>query len=203
MTDTQKHDEKGGRIIGKYNSYHPVNYGKPEKYELTQNVDDLTTVVDMSIQSLKRGVIKYPKTAEGLEMFKNNALAYFQYINEANERDVDQRVFPDTEGLCIYLGISRKTLASYENSRSDEWTETIELIKTAIGSAKKQLSSSFKIPPVLAIFDLANNHGYKNASEFKIETSDTKSKQELPTLTPEEIAADYGLNWNEETETWE
>lgn len=203
MDKKAKHDEKGGRIIGRYNNYHPAEFGKPEHYELSSvNVDDLTTVIDMSIQALQRGTVKYENTSEGLEKLKTAAIEYFRYINEANSReDVETRVYPDVEGLCMFLGISRKRLFDYERERSEEWAEAISIIKTAISTAKKQLSSTFKIPPVLAIFDLANNHGYKNVSEFKIEATDN-TKREVERQTTEQIAEGYGLTWNDEEGRW-
>lgn len=185
-----KHDAFGGRYLNNYNNYHPENYGKPEEIAVSDNVDDLNTVLTMGIQSLKRGVQKYPNTPEGLELLKQRTNDYFDYIVTANSRpNVEQRVYPDIEGLALFLGTTRKSLLDY-SKRSPEWESAINLAKTVIFTAKKQLADNYKIPPVLQIFDACNNFGYINSSEYHlIPEQQTEAK---PTETPEAISAKYG-----------
>ena len=113
---------------------------------------------------------KYPPTEEGFEQFNINSLGYFDYLEQANSRlESKQQIIPDVEGYCLWLGINRSTLSLYMN-RGNEWEEMITIYKDAIAFCKKQLALRGKIPPVMAIFDLTNNHGYHNANEFKLET---------------------------------
>ena len=186
-----KHDAFGGRYLNSYNNYHPENYGKPEGIEVSDNVDDLNTILVMGIQSLKRGVRKYPNTAEGLQQLKAEMRNYLSYIVEANNRpDIETRIYPDIEGMCVFCGISRVTLFKYAK-RGEDWDEAIKFAKSIIMSAKFQLANSFKIPPLLMVFDACNNgNQYVNTSEFHIVAE--QAGQAKPTETPEAISAKYG-----------
>ena len=186
-----KHDAFGGRYLNSYINYHPEKYGLPEEITPSESMDDLTVVLEMGLQSLKRGFQRYPDTPEGLELLKSRASDYFRYITEANSREgTEVRVYPDIEGLSLFLGTTRKNLAEMERTRGQEWGDTIGLIKTTIVSAKKQLADNYKIPPVLAIFDQVNNFGYVNVSEYKLTTEAATTEQ--PRETPEAISAKYG-----------
>ena len=185
MATRKNHDSLGGHILD-YKDYHPKDYGKPEGYEITDNVDDLQALVNLSIQSLMRGGAKYPNTPEGLEMLKQGIIGYFEYIRETNERLEDRPVFPDVEGLTMYLRINRQTLLNYE-ARGGEWAEVIGNAKTNIAAIKKQLGSTFKIPPILQIFDLTNNAGYVNSTEFKLQ-QETPPDTTTPALDTREIS---------------
>jgi len=132
--------------------------------------DDLTAVLHIVIDDLERNggtQAKYPDTKHGREVFVQNCLAYFKYVDGINQNDDPntKRMIPDIESLCSWLSISRKTLLMYSR-RSDEWEETIDKVKNAICACKKQAGFSGKLPPLLMIFDLSNNFGYKNASTF-------------------------------------
>lgn len=186
-----KHDENGGRYLTDFDRYRPKAAHVPEDIEIdNNNTDDLDTILKMGIQSLKRGTQRYPNTPEGLELLKQRTNDYFEYILQANRRpDVETRVYPDIEGLALYLGTTRKTLMEY-SKRSPEWQDAINLAKTVIFTAKKQLADNYKIPPVLQIFDATNNYGYHNAAEYHlIPEQQTEAK---PTETPEAISAKYG-----------
>lgn len=183
----RKHTPEGGRIIDGFADYRPKDYGKPEAFEVTNSVDDLQALVRLSIQSLKKGVAKYPNTPEGLEMLKQGIVDYFRYIHDTNEGLAEQKVYPDIEGLALYLCIDRTTLFGYER-RGDDWREAIGIAKTAITTVKKQLGSTYKIPPVLQIFDLANNSGYKNVAEFKVQQETPPDTISTPALDTREIA---------------
>lgn len=185
-----KHDAFGGRYLNSYNGYHPESYGKPEGITVSDNVDDLNTVLTMGIQSLKRGVQKYPNNAEGLQRLKDRMQGYFSYIIEANNRpEIETRVYPDIEGMCVFCGISRVTLFNYAK-RGEDWDEIIRFAKTLIMSAKFQLANNFKIPPLLMVFDATNNgNQYVNTNEFHLVAE--KATQEQPTETPEAISAKY------------
>lgn len=131
----------------------------------------LDTVLSMVTDSLKAGrPCKYPETEQGFADFKENVIGYFNFIKENNEPgNNDRKIIPDIEGLCAFLGITRITLNKYENDRIGEWREFIRQAKQGITACKKQLIFNSQIPPVVGIFDLTNNSGYINSSEFKLQ----------------------------------
>ena len=71
--------------------------------------------------------------------------------------------------------------------RNDQWSEYIELIKTAIYATKKDLAQRFKIPPVCLIFDLKNNFSYTDSLHIDTEVPEERQTRS----TPEEISARY------------
>lgn len=188
----KKRDENGYRIL---------NYAKGD-FEVTETANDLTAVVDDSIRSLQEVKARggrpavYAPTKEGLQDFLEDCSEYFRRINSINQNpDMERLVVPDVEGLCAHLQITRQTLHNYAATRSDDWHEAIELVRTCIASAKKQLANTYRIPPVFALFDLVNNHGYRNATEFKLTTEETPRQIEETKLANElEV---QGLVWDE------
>lgn len=173
------------------------------RFEVTEiDPDDLEAVLDMGISSLKASKAKYPETVEGLEMFKQATLDYFSYVQQCNKDDNrEHKLIPDVEGLSVYLGITRRTLLTYEKTRSDEWKDFISRAKDLITATKKQLIFRQKIPAVVGIFDLCNNSNYVNSSEFRLlpETDSNKSK----TLDSEDIKAMLAKKENMEIEVIE
>lgn len=141
--------------------------------------DDLNAVLDMSIKSVKLGrPAKFEDSAAGLQDFKEASIAYLEYVRETNNNpDNENHLIPDIEGWATYLGTTRKTIAEYERWRGSEWQDFIGLIKGAITACKKQLAFRQKIPTVLALFDLTNNSGYVNSSEFKLMPETEQKKQ--------------------------
>lgn len=189
----KKRDENGYRIL---------DYAKGN-FEVTETANDLTAVVDDSIRSLQEVKARggrpavYAPTKEGLQDFLEDCSEYFRRINSINQNpDMERLVVPDVEGLCAHLQITRQTLHNYAATRSDDWHEAIELVRTCIASAKKQLANTYRIPPVFALFDLVNNHGYRNATEFKLTTEETPRQIEETKLANElEV---QGLVWDED-----
>ena len=188
----KKRDENGYRIL---------DYSKGD-FEVTETANDLTAVVDDSIRSLQKVKDRggrpavYAPTKDGLQDFLEDCSEYFRRINSINQNpDMERLVVPDVEGLCAHLQITRQTLHNYAATRSDDWHEAIELVRTCIASAKKQLANTYRIPPVFALFDLVNNHGYRNATEFKLTTEETPRQIEETKLANElEV---QGLVWDE------
>ena len=90
-----------------------------------------------------------------------------------------------------YLGTTRMTILRYEKNRGEEWQSFIEQVKGLITAAKKQLIYRQKIPAIVGIFDLCNNSGYSNTSEFKLSAQQFEpekkalSSKELPKLFAE------------------
>lgn len=167
-------------------------FAKGEYQSLAETgTDDLTAVINIGLQALENikhtGGIPptYARDESGLQAFANKVVEYFDKINEINSKLEQQKVYPDVESLCLFLGITRRQLGMYAD-RDDRWRYVIETAKQAVTAAKKQLASSYKIPPVFAIFDLTNNSGYLNSSEFKL-VADTGEMQGKPRLSKEEI----------------
>lgn len=184
-TKKKNYTPEGGHIIGMTN-FHAKDYGKPEGYEVAEGTDDLQALVNLGIQSLRRETGKYPNNSEGLEALKQGIIGYFQYIVDTNANMEKQPVYPDIEGLSMYLRTTRKTLRDYE-ARGGEWAEVIGRAKTAITAVKKQLADTFRIPPILAIFDLTNNAGYVNSSEFRLQAEPVQDGT-TPRISESELA---------------
>lgn len=140
------------------------------RFDVTEiDKDDLEAVLDMGVASLRGQKPKYPETQSGLELFKQTTYEYFEYVQKCNKEDErEHKLIPDVESWAVFLGITRMTLLTYEKTRNKEWQDFILRGKDLITAAKKQLIFRQKIPAVIGIFDLTNNSGYVNASEFKI-----------------------------------
>ena len=116
----------------------------------------------------------------GLLDFKEASIAYLEYVKETNNNpDNENHLVPDIESWATYLGTTRKTIAEYERFRSSEWQDFIGLVKGSLTACKKQLAFRQKIPTVLALFDLTNNSGYVNSSEFKLSNEPCEQKRAL------------------------
>jgi len=147
--------------------------------------EDMVNLLNMGVDCLKKKhkPCVYEDSSEGLQAFENDCIEYFKHIAQLNET-AEKPICPDIESLCVFLGMSRKTLAAYQTSRGLEWSQSIENVKNIIASAKKQMAFMGKIPPLIAIFDLTNNHGYLNSSEFRLTgvVEETKPIDKLPDL---------------------
>lgn len=181
---TNKRDDRGVRRMGAYaKKYSKVDTAPGE-------MADLGALLDVSIEQIgKREVGRppvYPNNEEGLRDFLDATKRYFEYIRDANRLN-EEKLVPDIEGWSIFIGITRQTVSVYSR-RGEAWEETISYIKDSILAAKKQLAFRFKIPPVVYLNDVSNNHGYLNTSEFKI-TAETEKMGQVPTMSKEEIAA--------------
>ena len=132
---------------------------------------DMSEILDMAIDTAIKRMgrpAEYPPTRSGLDAFANRTIDYFEHLNGINANpDIDRKLIPDIESWAMYLGITRQTIWSYEK-RGGEWSGTIAYFKNTIAACKKQLALSGKIPPVIAIFDMTNNHNYVNTSNFQI-----------------------------------
>ena len=132
---------------------------------------DLADVIEIALKNVSKGrVANYECDNEGLQRFFDTSKDYFQSIAEQNRAagDLSQMLIPSIEMWCACLGISRRTLLTYQR-RGEEWQNVIEFFKTIIYSCKFELGNHGKISPVLLIFDSANNFSYKNVSEYKLE----------------------------------
>lgn len=162
----------------------------------------LEAVLNMTIESLKIGrPPTYPETEQGLEEFKRTTIDYFQYVKDTNASpDVDKKLVPDIEGWAVFTGLTRRTILTYEKQRGENWRNFIEQTKNAISACKKELAFHQQIPPVVAMFDLTNNHSYVNTSEFKIEAISDKPQEKQFSL--EDQIQQSGLVWDEVQEKY-
>lgn len=162
---------------------------RPKLKDVPILADDLNSVLDMSIRSIKLGrPAKFEDSEQGLQDFKEASIAYLEFVRETNNNpNNENHLIPDVESWATYIGTTRMTICTYEKTRGQEWTDFIALVKGSITACKKQLAFRQKIPTVLALFDLTNNSGYVNSSEFKLmpETPNEHkalSASELPRL---------------------
>lgn len=157
---------------------------------LTLDGDDLQAITTLAVTCLKehKGVpAKYPNSPQGLDDFMQRSQSFFEYCNEINaDLEPEKRIIPDIENWCLYLGIVRSTLHEY-GKRSETWRNAIDMVKTAIMSAKKQLAMRGKIPQMIAVFDWCNNHAYINTSEFRL-VAEQPEAATPPAISPAELA---------------
>lgn len=153
-------------------------------------------------ENLKGRPCVYPNNEAGIESFRANCMEYFKYLQQANENlDEKNMLIADVEGLCAFCGITRTTLHTYKQ-RSKAWAEMIDFFKNQIACIKKNLALHGKIPTVLAVFDLSNNHGYFNTSIFQPEQNSNVPQKEDDESTLEQRIADSGMVWDEAKKEW-
>ena len=173
-------------------------------YEVVTNTDDISALLDVGIKAVAGKPAKYENTPEGLQRFKDGIIGFFRYIDEKNDElhgvEEASRLVPDIDGRITFLKISKPTYYAYK-ARGGEWESTIDLATTTIAAVKKQLSFNYKIPPMLAVFDLCNNHQYVNTNQFTIKT-ETALEQQKERQIQDKLESS-GLIWNPETGEYE
>lgn len=152
---------------------------------LPMESDDLTAVINLGIQALKRGARpKYRESEDGYQAFVECSQEYLDYVKQINDNPaIEKKLVIDIESWCVYVGITRETLRQYE-ARGGAWKEFIAYFKEIIVMCKKQLAFNYKIPPMFATFDLVNNHNYRNTNEFHVMADIPKKER---TITAEEL----------------
>ena len=154
-----------------------------KKAATATNGTEIAATLNASIRAFKQGIVAYEDSQEGLERFRKDSENYLTYVQATNESAAQNNTgtggaIPDVEAWAAYLGITRMTISRYER-RGGDWEATIASMKGIITACKKQLALAGKMPPVLAIFDLTNNSGYINASEFKLTTEAPKESKQI------------------------
>ena len=173
---------------------------RPKLQEVAIVPDDLNSILDMSIKSIKLGrPAKFSDNVQGLKDFKQSSIEYLEYVRKTNNDECNEHnLIPDVESWATYIGTTRATILSYEKTRNEEWQDFIALVKGAITACKKQLAFRQKIPTVLALFDLTNNSGYVNSSEFKLKPDVSgEYKQEVTLDVVKEKLSELQMNTNE------
>lgn len=151
--------------------------------------DNVAAVTNILLETLKAGrPAAFEDSIEGLEAFKQATIDYLEYVQQTNASGIEQKVMVDIESWACFLGITRATIATYERTRGEYWQQFIAVVKNGIAAAKKEAAFHGQLQPMIAVFDLANNHNYKNTNEFKLETVPKEpekrilSADELPKL---------------------
>ena len=79
------------------------------------------------------------------------------------------------EGLCSFLECDRLTLINYQKEEGyEEFFNTIKAAKNKIQQNKVERGLTGLSPATTTIFDLKNNHGYKDKSEYDHTTDGDK-----------------------------
>lgn len=161
-----------------------------------EDVQPINAMINAALKNCRGRPAAYPNNEAGLNAFVENSLSYFDYVSQANNKidDPKRQLILDVDSWAIYLGISRNTIKEY-SKRNETWYKTITLFRDAIGSSKKQLAMHNLIPSIMAIFDLTNNHGYVNASEYKLTTNDSNDRPANDDDLEERVKA-AGLVWD-------
>lgn len=94
-------------------------------------------------------------------------IGYWEYLDVLAQEG--KRIVPDLEGLCMFLGISRNTLFTWENTDKNGMRDVISQVKNDIAACKKQLALHGDIVPLFAITDFNNNHGYTQKQEVVVQ----------------------------------
>lgn len=168
---SERKDEKGATLATFDRQYKGVVPFDPVN-------KDLSAVLEIGIQALKNGQAKFPDNGQGLQAFKEKSLAYLQYVQEVNDNpEVEHKLIADVEAWCVFCGMTRTTLFNYAK-RGGDWEAFISYFREVIAAFKKQAALSYRTPQMVAVFDLANNHGYKNTSEFKLSSDNNQDETE-------------------------
>jgi hypothetical protein len=84
------------------------------------------------------------------------------------------------EGLCEVLDCSRETLLNYESQKGYEvYFDTIKKAKLKIQRNKLERGLTGESNPAVTIFDLKNNHLYKDKTEQDLNVKEQISKVEV------------------------
>jgi hypothetical protein len=132
----------------KGNKFAIGNSGKSKKWETPE---DLQSAVDMYFEKCDNRVVQvYVKAQQALVDMK--------------------RPIPYTvEGLCELLECDRDTLLNYEKMKGyEEYFGIIKRAKLKIQRDKMERGLDGDSNPAVTIFDLKNNHGYKDKQEHQL-----------------------------------
>jgi hypothetical protein len=175
MSENSKRDELGVRK----QEYRRFKEG--EDY-LPVCASEETAIIDVIIDRFRPGKTTYRKY-ENLEEFKEVVRDYFEYIKSNNAKG--SKLIPDICGFTLFAGIHRSTLDDWVTRRPGEYAETVRMLKNAIAACKTQLALQNKIPAVVFIASMNNDHNWTTNTKVEITTP---SNQLQPTMSMEEIA---------------
>lgn len=110
------------------------------------------------------------------------------YFHRCEERDQK----PGVAGLCLYLGIDRKTFYRWAEglSRPNTHKEIAQRGRMFLEALWEQYTLNGKLNPVSSIFLAKNHFSYVDKSEMVLTPNDRRMDTE-PALSPEELQARY------------
>lgn len=162
--------------------------------------DNISAVTNILLETLKAGrPAAYEDSIEGLEAFKQATISYLEYVQQTNKSGIEKKVMVDIESWACFLGITRATIVNYERTRDEYWQQFISIVKNGIAAAKKEAAFHGQLQPMIAVFDLANNHNYKNTNEFKLETVPKEPEKRI--LSAGELPKLFLENWENKGKT--
>lgn len=117
--------------------------------------------------------IAAPRFVSGAEL-AGACDAYFEVMYQA--ACSGSEIIPDVEHLALFLGTSRQTLMKWVRADPDRGP-VLENAFNRIAAIKKQLAMRNKIPSLVYLSDIQNNHGY--LSNAKVDVN-VEVKREAP-----------------------
>ena len=96
--------------------------------------------------------------------------AYFILMHRNAEQGGD--AIPDVEQLALFLGTSRNTFLGWRKDENLE--QVIDDAMNRIAVIKKQLAMKNKIPALIYLSDIQNNHGYHDRKSVEIDIAPTR-----------------------------
>ena len=149
-------------------------------------------IISVIIDRFRPGKTAYRKY-ESLADFKTVIVDYFEYIKSNNAQG--SKLIPDITGFALYAGIDRTTLYDWETRRPGEYTETIRMLKNAIAAYKTQLAFQNKIPSIVFISSMNNDHNWTTNTKLEITTPSNPlgnklSQEDILARLPQDIPID-------------
>ena len=133
-----------------------------------------------------------PKKWGAVEELQADINAYFKWCDDNPLRDRSDTqpevTRPYTiEGLCAFLECDRVTLINYQQEEGyEEYFSTIKAAKNKIQQNKVERALSGLAPAATSIFDLKNNHGYRDKQETEHSGNVAINKIERTIVKPDE-----------------
>lgn len=125
--------------------------------------NEVDVVIDTIMRQARDGT--HPKYAN-IQALQAALDGYWKSIMEKRRRGID--IYPDVEGVCAYLGVSRSTMGRWKNQNVNGFGATIEQLYTNIAAVKKQIAMHGNMPPLIFMADFNNNHDYVNTSKMEV-----------------------------------
>ena len=157
-----KRDAIGVRLINYDRFERGVDYAPTTGDELSEMYRLARENMENAKQSGGRIFRKY----EHVEELQSAIIGYWAYLEKNAQEGIP--VMADVEGMCAFIGVSRKTLNLWEKDDYKGFRATIEQAKNDIAAVKKQLGQQGKIPPLVMAMDMNNNHGYTQKQEVVV-----------------------------------
>ena len=154
-------------------------------------VGGMRAIYEMARRNVQEfeGTLNPEPKYQTLDDLRQGIQQYWDFLIEAAESD--DELIADTEGLCQFLGISRRTLLNWEKQNYNGFAQLIAETRTAIAACNKQIAKKGKMPALVFMADFNNNHEYVQKQQVEIESHQMSQDK----MTPEQLkAAIDGLN---------